>query len=74
MGKKAREAEEGAMEPTKDDSKRAAGPAGPGAASEAVQQVRAQALLGARGILRIEHHGEVYTLWITRNDRLILTK
>ena len=43
-------------------------------ALEGVQLVRAQALLGARGILRIEHRGEVYTLRITRNDRLILTK
>jgi hemin uptake protein HemP len=41
---------------------------------ESVRQVDAQALLGARGILRIEHRGEVYTLRITRNDRLILTK
>lgn len=34
----------------------------------------AQELLGERGILRIEHEGEVYTLRITRNNRLILTK
>lgn len=40
----------------------------------AVQHVSALALLGARGILRIEHRGELYTLRITRNDRLILTK
>ncbi len=40
----------------------------------AVQHVSAHALLGARGILRIEHRGELYTLRITRNDRLILTK
>jgi len=34
----------------------------------------ARELLGERGILRIEHAGEVYTLRITRNNRLILTK
>ncbi len=31
-------------------------------------------LLGSAGLLRIEHRGELYTLRITRNDRLILTK
>jgi len=39
-----------------------------------VRLVDARELLGARGLLRIEHRGEVYTLRITRNDRLILTK
>jgi hemin uptake protein HemP len=34
----------------------------------------AQELLGAGRILRIEHEGETYTLRITRNNRLILTK
>jgi hemin uptake protein HemP len=34
----------------------------------------ARELLGERGILRIEHAGDVYTLRITRNNRLILTK
>lgn len=43
-------------------------------AQDGVQVVGARALLGVRGVLRIEHHGEVYTLRITRNDRLILTK
>jgi len=38
-----------------------------------VRLVDARELLGARGLLRIEHRGEVYTLRITRNDRLILT-
>jgi len=39
-----------------------------------IRVVEAEELLGARGILRIEHRGEVYTLRVTRNDRLILTK
>jgi len=43
-------------------------------AAEAVRIVEAARLLGERGILRIEHRGELYTLRITRNDRLILTK
>jgi hemin uptake protein HemP len=36
--------------------------------------VSAADLLGARRVLHIEHRGELYTLRITRNDRLILTK
>ncbi|RIK97018.1 MAG: hemin uptake protein HemP [Proteobacteria bacterium] len=36
--------------------------------------VRARDLLGPERILRIEHEGQVYTLRITRNERLILTK
>jgi hemin uptake protein HemP len=36
--------------------------------------VAARELLGPRGILRIEHEGELYTLRLTRNNRLILTK
>jgi len=40
----------------------------------AVRTVEARELVGARGVLRIEHEGEVYTLRITRNNRLILTK
>jgi len=39
-----------------------------------VRLVGARSLLGERGLLRIEHRGEIYTLRITRNDRLILTK
>ena len=39
-----------------------------------VRTVEARDLLGARGLLRIEHEGEVYTLRLTRNNRLILTK
>jgi hemin uptake protein HemP len=42
--------------------------------AEIIPTRSAQELLGERGILRIEHEGEVYTLRITRNNRLILTK
>jgi hemin uptake protein HemP len=34
----------------------------------------ARELLGPARLLRIEHNGEIYTLRLTRNDRLILTK
>lgn len=40
----------------------------------AVRTVAARDLLGTRGIVRIEHEGETYTLRLTRNNRLILTK
>lgn len=40
----------------------------------AIRRVRARDVLGQRGILLIEHEGEVYTLRLTRNNRLILTK
>ncbi len=43
-------------------------------AARAVRRVRASDVLGPRGILQIEHEGEVYTLRVTRNNRLILTK
>lgn len=72
-GKDASPLEEGAMQQPGEES-------GPRATerqstdSESVRLVGATVLLGARGILRIEHRGEVYTLRITRNDRLILTK
>lgn len=39
-----------------------------------LRTVRARDLLGSERVLRIEHEGQVYTLRITRNDRLILTK
>ena len=39
-----------------------------------VQTVSSRELLGERGLLRIEHDGEFYTLRVTRNRRLILTK
>ncbi len=42
--------------------------------SEAVRTVPASQLLGERGLVHIEHQGERYTLRITRNNRLILTK
>lgn len=38
------------------------------------RRVRAADVLDARGMLQIEHEGEVYTLRLTRNNRLILTK
>jgi len=41
---------------------------------KAVRTLAARELLGERGLLRIEHEGEVYTLRLTRNNRLILTK
>ena len=40
----------------------------------AVRTVDARELLGARGLLHIAHEGETYTLRLTRNNRLILTK
>lgn len=43
-------------------------------AGRSVRRVRAVEVLGPRGILQIEHEGEVYTLRVTRNNRLILTK
>ncbi len=38
------------------------------------KRVRAADVLDARGMLQIEHEGEIYTLRLTRNNRLILTK
>lgn len=43
-------------------------------ASSSVQTISSRDLLGERGLLRIEHEGEFYTLRLTRNNRLILTK
>ncbi len=40
----------------------------------AVATVCATELLGGSRVLQIRHRGEIYTLRITRNDRLILTK
>jgi hemin uptake protein HemP len=48
--------------------------AGAGGGSPEVRTVVARDLLGTRGIVRIEHEGETYTLRVTRNNRLILTK
>jgi hemin uptake protein HemP len=39
-----------------------------------VRVVSASELLGSARTLQIEHKGAVYTLRLTRNDRLILTK
>ncbi|HEU4429523.1 MAG TPA: hemin uptake protein HemP [Myxococcota bacterium] len=39
-----------------------------------VRQISSQELLGPERLLHIEHNGEIYTLRLTRNDRLILTK
>jgi hemin uptake protein HemP len=39
-----------------------------------VRTLSARALLGAGRLLRIEHEGEIYTLRLTRNNKLILTK
>lgn len=51
---------------------------GPGSEDEEAakppRRVRASEVLGPRGILLIEHEGEIYTLRLTRNNRLILTK
>lgn len=44
---------------------------GAGAAAETVDSRR---LLGGQGKLIIRHHGEAYTLRVTVNGRLILTK
>lgn len=58
-----------------DASKKSPDPAStiPGA-DRGVRRVRAVEVLGPRGILQIEHEGEVYILRVTRNNRLILTK
>jgi hemin uptake protein HemP len=48
-----------------------------GAAKSAEGEVRtlsARHLFGAGRVLRIEHDGEIYTLRLTRNNKLILTK
>ena len=39
-----------------------------------VRTFSARALLGSGRVIRIEHEGEVYTLRVTRNNKLILTK
>jgi hemin uptake protein HemP len=43
-------------------------------AQAAVRTVEAASLLGPGGVLRIDLDGEIYTLRLTRNHRLILTK
>jgi hemin uptake protein HemP len=48
----------------------------PGASprNASVPGVTSEKLLGARGELKIEHAGEIYSLRRTRNGKLILTK
>jgi hemin uptake protein HemP len=41
---------------------------------QAIKVVTARDILGERGVLRIDLNGEQYTLRLTRNGRLILTK
>lgn len=38
------------------------------------RRISAGDLLGTDRVLQIEHNGQIYTLRLTRNDRLILTK
>ena len=42
--------------------------------SPLVRRIDTRELLGTERTLQIEHKGKVYTLRLTRNDRLILTK
>ena len=44
------------------------------AAGELVQKLSSEQLLGSAGKLTIEHGGEAYTLRVTKNGKLILTK
>jgi hemin uptake protein HemP len=46
----------------------------PARATRTVKTVSVFELLGPSGMLRIELDGEIYTLRLTRNHRLILTK
>ena len=43
-------------------------------AADRARTVAAAELLGPGGLLRIDLDGEIYTLRLTRNHRLILTK
>ena len=45
-----------------------------GAPQPAARTLGARELLGPGGLLRIDLDGEIYTLRLTRNHRLILTK
>ena len=40
----------------------------------ATRRLQAREMLGPKGVVQIEHEGEIYTLRLTRNNRLILTK
>ena len=46
----------------------------PARTADSPKRLRAAEVLGPRGVVQIEHEGEVYTLRLTRNNRLILTK
>jgi hemin uptake protein HemP len=39
-----------------------------------VRTLSTRKLFGGNRVLRIEHDGEIYTLRLTRNNKLILTK
>ena len=43
-------------------------------AGDAPAEISSQALFGGRRVLNIEHEGQRYTLRITSNRKLILTK
>lgn len=43
-------------------------------AAKSIETVQAREILGSSGLLRIDLDGEIYTLRLTRNQRLILTK
>ena len=45
----------------------------PVAAADVVRHIASRDLLGTRGELVIEHHGRLYRLRVTQNDKLILT-
>jgi len=52
----------------------AGAPSRASSSAAAVRTVEATSLLGPSGLLRIDLDGELYTLRLTRNHRLILTK
>ena len=45
----------------------------PFTAADGVRRIASKELLGTRGELLIEHHGRLYRLRVTQNDKLILT-
>ncbi len=47
---------------------------GQSAKEQTPERVSSDVLLGSRGQIIIEHRGEIYTLRVTRNGKLILTK
>ena len=46
----------------------------PGSNPGVTRRISAKEILGPKGLVQIEHEGEIYTLRLTRNNRLILTK